>query len=349
MIIREGNMDIIMDQTNLTAIEGMLRTYLNLPGEQLQVENVFTEKHNLSEFIHFTVPWPSDSILPHRLVLKRNHDTGREVLFYLASQAHGTPLPVPVYLGGEYNLATGLSQVLLEDLTLSHSDLCSWPTPIPFQAGLDLVEALARLHTAFWDKPMQDFPSATLPDFLRDEPSYLAHIDYLKRDFEIYVAGMGDCLEIGQCQIYPEMLALLPGLWNSFWKSRLSGRPLPLIHGDLNPRNFLYPNHSGGKVVLIDWEAHRLGLPGEDLAMLLGMHLCPEFDDALPFIRHYHHQLVQAGIKDYSFDDLIADYEISLIYGLFYPLKLYAQFGIQDESLIQNSILALNSIRQARF
>ena len=72
--------------------------------------------------------------------------------------------------------------------------------PIPHQAGFALVEAIAGLHAASWIDPSLDGKAVTLPDFLRDEISFQAHIGYLRRDFEIYLAGMSPCLENSTCQ-----------------------------------------------------------------------------------------------------------------------------------------------------
>jgi aminoglycoside phosphotransferase (APT) family kinase protein len=343
-------MDIIMEPENLAVIEEMLCKYLNLPIEtHFSIENLFSEKHNNAELIHFSVVDPSGTILPRKLILKTSQNSPREVLFYQASLPSAENLPVARCLGCEHNLQTGQFQVLMEDLTLTHSNLCDWPAPLPLQAGFALVEALAELHAAFWASPVLDEQTFPLPDFLQNETSYQVHTGYLKRDFEIYAAGMGGSLEISQLRIYSEVLNFLPDLWQTFWKPRLSNGPLPLIHGDLNPCNILYPNHPSGKVTLIDWEACRRDQPATDLVMLFGLHLCPEFEDVHPFLLHYHQHLTRFGIKDYSFNDLLSDYEIALLFEIFNPLKLYAHQGILDECMIQNSITALNSIQEARY
>jgi thiamine kinase-like enzyme len=343
-------MDIIMEPEYLAVIEEMLSKYFNAPIEtHFSIENLFSEKRNDAELIHFSIVSPSETTLPRKLVLKTSQNSPHEMLFYQASLPSAANLPVARCLGCEHNLQTGQFQVLMEDLTLTHSNLCDWPAPIPLQAGFALVEALAELHAAFWANSVLDKQVALLPDFLQDETSYQVHIGYLKRDFEIYASGMSGSLEIQQLRIYSEILSILPDLWHTFWKPRLSHGPLPLIHGDLNPCNILYPNHSGGKVTLIDWEACRRDLPATDLVMLFGLHLCPEFEDVHPFLLHYQQHLARSGVKNYSFDDLISDYEIALLYELFKPLKLYAHQGIQDECMIQNSITALTSIQEARY
>jgi aminoglycoside phosphotransferase (APT) family kinase protein len=343
-------MDITMENTNRAGIEELLHRFINFPVEDhLPIDQVFSEKYNGIEFTHFSVLWPPDSGYPRHLVLKINPDNRREVQFFQTVRSLNASLPVARCLGCEHSQATGQSTVLIEDLTLSHSNVCDWPMPIPQQAGFALVEALAELHAAFWHHPVVGDSPTLLPDFLRDEPSHQAHIDSLKHDFEIYLAGAGNCLEIPDCQIYPEILRILPSLWDKFWKPRLSTGPLPLIHGDLNPCNILYPKKTSGKVVLVNWESSRHGLPAGDLAMLFGLYLCPEYDNVLPFLHRYHQALLKLGIEGYSFEDLEYDYEVALLYEIFNPLSLYAQKGVQDEFIIQNSLLALNSLRDARF
>jgi hypothetical protein len=337
-------MEIMMDQTNLAVIKNLLSDY-----PDFSIDNASSEKLCKSDFIQFSVKWPSGSDLPSMLIFKSCQDEGWEGKFYQAVKLSGFSLPTARCLGSQYNSETGQSRIILEDPTSTHSDITDWAEPIPQLAGFKLVEALAELHAASLVHPGFKCLPVTLPDYLSGESRYMDFIGSIRHDFEIFAAGLGNCLDISQCQIYPEMLSLLPAFWKTFWSQRLVKGVLPLLHGNLKPQNVFFPDHAQGKVIFMDWAACRLGLPAGDLAVLLGLNLCPEFDTALPFLIHYHQHLMSFGINGYTLDELIADYEISLTFELFRPIMLYAQNGIHDECTIQNSLTALNSLRDAKF
>lgn len=277
--------------------------------------------------------------IANHLILKVQPDAGREVKFYANVRHYSLPI------ASCYAVQDGApGMILLEDLSASHEDLSAWPIPVPLEAARQVLEAVAQFHAFFWQIEQDiDFRDAW-PDYLINQQSYGRHLERLAHDLQVFALGMSHILQPSQVRLFYSVLAYLPRLWDEFWKERLEKRwALPLIHGDLNPRNVFYPKDMTGKVTLIDWEAHRRGTPACDLAMLLGLHLCPHQADAAPLLKLYHQALTEAGVADYSFDDLMQDYQAELLYQLFFPLKLYSQFGIQDQTMIENAILAVES------
>ena len=277
--------------------------------------------------------------IPANLLLKTHAGENREYQFYRETIGKDTPIPRC------FALRPGPpSLILMEDLSASHSEMSDWPQPLPQQATYTVLDAVARFHAASWET----FEHNDLPDFLIDRRAYETFLGDLKRDLENYTTGLGNSLQPERRNFFDSVLDYLPKLWEDVWQRRLEARrALPLIHGDLNPCNIFYPNQARGRVVLVDWEANRRGLPTSDLAMLFGLHLCPEYDEVLPFLHAYHDCLYQAGVRGYSFGSLLDDYQIALMFELFYPIKLYSQAGILDQTMMDNAVSALESLNAA--
>jgi hypothetical protein len=341
-IIRPGG---VMDMTavNLPStalIEDLLRESGSEVKCPLEFEHLRVEPRGEDRCLyHITLRCSGIANMPPTLLLKTDLASPREAHFY---QMLGTSdLPVPhcyaVRLGSP-NL------ILTTDLSSTHTDLSDWPNPLPLQATRDVLEALAEFHAHYWDLPCDSPLAACLPIFLHDRAAYDNFINHLRHDFEIYAHSMGSLVEPAHLRLYHSVLTFLPTCWDEIWVPRIeSGRKLPLIHGDLGPANILYPHGGAGKVVFTNWETHRRGLPTSDLAMLLGCQLSPLYEDALPLLKVYHAALLRHGVKAYSFNDLLDDYQIALLFELFYPLQLFVRQGFLNQTMIDNAVLALES------
>ena len=339
-----------LELSNTTLLEEMLKeSGVFGPQDHLVIEDQMTEAHDHSTFFHFLVHNAGCTSIPSHIVLKSSHNDGVEARFYSNLPPIFFQLPVLPCLGVRHNPATMLNQILLEDVSATHSNICDWPSPLPAQAARELVESLAALHAAFWDKPRLGTSPVGLPPFLQDEASHEAYLSFTQRDLEFYVSQMAGDVTPVQSRLYRSALNALGGMWEKFWSPRLASGGLTLIHGNLNPCNVLYPNHSGGKVYFADWEMCCAGLPASDLTMLLGLNLCPDQEDAIPLLRRYHTSLCLAGVKEYPFDALLADYQIALLYELFFPIKRFAHSGILDCTIIENSLTAIESFEEALF
>ena len=96
-----------------------------------------------------------------------------------------------------------------------------------------------------------------------------------------------------------------------------------LVHGDANLGNILSPHEGSGKTYLIDRQPFDWSLviwPGvSDLAYFLGLwwQTEPRRQWEIPVLHHYHACLRQHGITDYAWDQLLWDYQLTLIQGLY--------------------------------
>ncbi len=147
--------------------------------------------------------------------------------------------------------------------------------------------------------------------------------------------------------IYDEALDFLKNEYLNIIQNRFhKGKNITVIHEDFHPGNtFLSMNENEPVVKMIDFEAVRMGLATDDLAMFLALHIAPTKDEAMPYLEHYYNAIT-TKIKDYSFDDFISDYKASLADNLFYTVKLINS-GISDFEMAKRALRACISLNTA--
>ncbi|MBQ8605794.1 MAG: helix-turn-helix transcriptional regulator, partial [Clostridia bacterium] len=113
-------------------------------------------------------------------------------------------------------------------------------------------------------------------------------------------------------------------------------QPLTVIHGNLNPG--MINVSRDGRVVFENLSAVRSGRPTDDLAMMISLHIAPEYDKALPYLEYYCNSL---DIGSYGIADMVSDYKISLAKCLMYTLRLI-NGGIYDFEMKNKAIAAFS-------
>lgn len=101
---------------------------------------------------------------------------------------------------------------------------------------------------------------------------------------------------------------------------------MTLVHGDAYFANYLCPKgSSAGTTYLLDWQSYAFDIGAYDL-----VNMCATFwtsqqrneeQRELTILRRYHALLQSYNIRDYSWDDLLTDYKIGLIYWLLMPVQ----------------------------
>jgi len=226
-------------------------------------------------------------------------------------------IPLPQVLGYTDGILS------LEDLRETHAGHS--------EQAVRMVDMAAGLHAAFWDC-YDAFGEVGLPWRLDNARNLKQHCKAMKKGIKPYCKAheMDD-------GVFRQAIAFFYTQTRDLIDKRFhTGKNITVIHGDLHPGNILLPKAGAGRAVFVDLEAVRMGLGAEDLAMLLGLHLAPDRERALPLLERYHQKLAVTG---YSFEALLADYRIALAESLFFPIKLYSN-GIDDIHMMQKAILA---------
>eukprot|EP01080_Neovahlkampfia_damariscottae_P012027 gene12027-5426_t len=95
-----------------------------------------------------------------------------------------------------------------------------------------------------------------------------------------------------------------------------------LIHGDLRCDNMLIKplerrDESGHKVMSVDWQTYVRAPPAFDVAYVLFTSTDAKYrskKDVMKFLKYYYENLVQSGVKDFTFEQLIYEFKLSLIW-----------------------------------
>ncbi|MCV7090163.1 phosphotransferase [Mycobacterium interjectum] len=249
-----------------------------------------------------------------------------EVRFYnqLAPQLTG----LPYAYGAAFDSWTGRYLLVLEDLP---SESCEFPDTLhpisPDQASL-IVELLADLHAAFWDRlsrdgrgplgwlytPSGDVTSLLTGSLMHASMKRLAERSPFPVDNGRFIADN-----------YRAVAALI------------DTPPHTVMHGDAHPGNMYF---YGGKAGLLDWQAVRRGHPSRELAYTLITSLTPEDRRATQrdLLDDYRRALAAAGGPDLDRDDLWLRYRQSALYGYVAPLITAGMGGMQVEGIAMEGL-----------
>ncbi|MFT4716337.1 MAG: thiamine kinase-like enzyme [Paracoccaceae bacterium] len=227
----------------------------------------------------------------------------REVDFY--SQFSQTPdLPVPKCYFSQFEPATGMSLLIIEDLGCLRS--------IGFIKGCSateaksVVDALVQIHGAFWD-------SASVAPLSGPE---------ILQEFKFQAAW----------RLYPEKIArILPDFHipKSFYKlcqfiadndraifgHLMASPPITIIHRDTHVDNILFDQTNNQvPAVFLDWQFAGEGKGVFDLAYFLISSIEPDVRREIEFhmLKRYHDALLQLGVTQYSFNQCRRDFLASV-------------------------------------
>ncbi|HEX8982283.1 MAG TPA: phosphotransferase [Ktedonobacterales bacterium] len=294
-----------------------------------------------STIVHLTLTYSDDAPYdaPRRLLLKRNLDidwaveSARDEAAFYQTVMQIDPQPpsiVPCYLA-IFDAQRRASSLLLADVSASHREpltrddlLCG--DSIPDETALhQAIDALADVHAYWWGRPELDsvFP---LSNWTGDEARFTAHVERRQREWQQFLAAEDTEFPDDLRPIYDHALARLPGLWHAGLGARMSTpRRLTLAHGDCYLTQFLVPREGvTAPTYLVDFQSATVDMPSFDLSLMLAAFCSREQrqhdDHELRSLRRYHDQLLAAGVRDYTWDDLLAEYQLALSILLFYPV-----------------------------
>lgn len=228
----------------------------------------------------------------------------REVTFY-QQIAGGSALETPESYYSHIDPATGNTVLLLEDL--------GWASQGDSVAGCSLADArlcldrLAEFHASWWDNPRLD-ELDWMP--LKDAETAIYR--------EIYPVAWKSLVEKAEDGMPPGLRLVGERLDREIQviKSKLTKPPRTVIHGDYRLDNCFFPQPPEPRpLVVIDWEFCARARGVYDVATFLGEAFPPDRrkDYETGLLRTYHDGLVGHGVSDYSFEECLADYRLSML------------------------------------
>lgn len=216
-----------------------------------------------------------------------------------------------------------------------------------------LLNAVAKFHTIFWEDN-NAFKKLGFDWRHEAKENLLAHINGMEKDFLKYRRDEEDgkiprvwgeyenTIDTKKLELFQAAIRLLKQEYIDYIDTRFhSGKNITVIHGDLHPGNIFFSKSRDKIVKFIDFEAVRVGLCTEDLAMLLALHVEPNKKYAEPLINYYYKSLCE-NIKEYPYEAFVKDYKISIMESMFFTIRLLNS-GIYDFDMRDKAIRAFET------
>jgi hypothetical protein len=218
---------------------------------------------------------------------------------------------VPGCFEASWNENTKAWHLLLEDLTDSHFIATAWPLPPTTAECASVVQALARVHAAWWDHPRLGNSVGVWQD--DDDPQKLAD------RVAAFSDQVGDRLPEERRELYRRLIDAGPRLDRRY----RSHRNLTIVHSDAHVWNVLLPKdpaRDGARV--FDWDQWHINPGSNDLAYLMAMHWYPDRRRLLekPLLDCYHETLMAHGVQGYDRRALDDDYRLSVLWHIAKPV-----------------------------
>ncbi|GCE07247.1 phosphotransferase [Dictyobacter aurantiacus] len=229
----------------------------------------------------------------------------REVLFY-QQIAPQVALSVPQLYYGAADIEAGRAILVLEDL--QHARQGDALEGCSAQDAALVIEQLARLHAQWWEHPhLATFSWLPLwgGNAQEAQARYIHCLEPFLQRFGSRVPA-----EIQTC------LTALTTQYGSI-RERLQQRPNTLVHADLHLDNLLFsPFDAQPDVTVIDWQNVARGRGVIDLALFLFGSLTTPTRRAVEtdLLHRYHESLLAGGIREYSYNQLLEDCRLVLLW-----------------------------------
>jgi len=224
----------------------------------------------------------------------------REVRFY-EHLGENAGLPAPKSYFARYDSAAGQSLLLLEDLQGgAFGDQVAGAALPDVEMAID---AIGKFHARWWESP--EFASY---------PWITSGIETIRQPIQMMYAAVWPVALERFGDLFPaEIRPLIPDFGRRTMAAldQMTLGPETLCHGDYRPDNLFWGEPGSGRdLVVCDWQSPGKATGVVDAAYFITGSMEPDMrrkheDDLL---HRYHHQLLEGGVKDYSFEQLKTDY-----------------------------------------
>jgi aminoglycoside/choline kinase family phosphotransferase len=203
-----------------------------------------------------------------------------------------------------------------------------------------LVDALAALHAAFWERPVPGDEPWTVS--LRD-PMFAGMLT------QLIASGVPALKERYAGRVPGGVLAALEQAapdWADVL-ARCDEGPRTLVHNDFRLDNLFF--QPDGTPVAIDWQIPAATRGTQDVAYLLSGSFQPDalVDAWEPLLRRYHDALGGHGITDYAWEDCRRHYRQSLLYTLAPGVAMLGAMAIAGDERGLADALVLRTLKHA--
>ena len=211
---------------------------------------------------------------------------------------------------------------------------------------LRAAESLAKLHSYYWDKvnlselkPLHGdnkTPEEKIINYQNALEKFLPYAsDYYDKDIlEFYNLALEDAIQFEK-------------LSND---RRVHNNNITVIHGDSHIFNFMFPKEPLQQPLIVDFQFWRIGIAAVDIMNLtrVAFPFTNEPEHYIKIIKHYHKQLLEYGVTNYSLKECIYDFYLSTAMAVFGPVFNYFDFGLGHEYWGQGVYDTMNNYKTAK-
>jgi hypothetical protein len=237
-----------------------------------------------------------------------------EVNYYIRDYVGVPDVPIVRAYDAQYSEELGRYHVLMDDMSQTHVEsIHKTPT---LEHGLALAEGLAAMHAHWWGRQRLEAIGSPIP-----------HAEAIKRFVDIARPGAGHILAACADQLKPHWPDTIWELYEKHPQMMIErtqdDNGFTLIHGDVNWKNVLVPVTGDRPLYILDrqpfdWSLTTwLGVYDLAYAMVLDWEVETRRRFEIPVLKTYHEQLVQRGIRDYSWEQFFDDYRLSVAMGVY--------------------------------
>lgn len=249
---------------------------------------------------------------PDHIILKLNNKqttrTKQEIGFYLRivpmmkRRIEAELLRFPSCFDAYYDETNQQSHIVLDNITKEFKP-SSENAPPTARHREQIIDTLAHLHAYWWEHPsLEELSNLPSDESLAETLAvYQLRLEELKQT-------VGQYLEKKYVDVLERIAMSIPDKRKN---DLLSGKNLTIIHSKLTPENLLY---SPLEARITHWQEWTISKASDDLAYMISCfwsdHL-RKFQEK-PLLKRYYNILLKHNIENYSWDDLLFDYKVSL-------------------------------------
>lgn len=228
---------------------------------------------------------------------------------------------------------TGTSNLVLADMSGTHEP----PTQrekvlalaaVPSENVSDgIVHALGLFHARWWQHDaLRSQSFAKIRPWYRDPESFQWHCERRRREWAVFADTAAGEVPDATLGIYKAALAAMPSLWERFLAPRVIPlQGVTLTHGDCYLGQFLCPRGpEASSTYIVDFGDVSGNFGSYDLVYALCTFWTRdqrrEGGRELRLLHRYHQALMAGGVGTYSWDQLVADYRLMLLFMIFDPV-----------------------------
>jgi len=191
-----------------------------------------------------------------------------EAKFYRIVAETVGEIPIPICYDAAFSEETGLSHIILENLSKTHvASNFGEDYPPPKRNCERAIDCLAELHAFWWDHPSlkelskHSFVLCTFKENSFNKEEISKWFNNQKMTLKQFLEFLGEGIGIKRKELFKTIFSLYPQVAYE----RIAKKNITVIHADAHFWNFFYPKEivdQKYKTILPDWQSWGIGVGG---------------------------------------------------------------------------------------